>query len=206
MSENILELNGLSVDILSQLSYESILGINLKRDLHYFEKERLIGEVLRVAEWYDEQEILDNVALDYRIKSVESILNKYDRYYPNAQTRKVFNDILGFRALCDSYNEIFSLNRKKFRIADLSNGKAHDDGYRGVHVYFQKSGRCYPIEIQFNTLYDRQLNNWFHGYLYKKKYPDKVGHDIRSIYEMWKIHNVDEFKEALKNVLSGCQK
>lgn len=64
MSENILELNGLSVDILSQLSYESILGINLKRDLHYFEKERLIGEVLRVAEWYDEQEILDNVALD----------------------------------------------------------------------------------------------------------------------------------------------
>ena len=42
----------------------------------------------------------------------------------------------------------------------MSNGKAVDDGYRGVHVYYQKSGQHYPIEIQFNTLFDRQLNNW----------------------------------------------
>ena len=40
----------------------------------------------------------------------------------------------------------------------MSNGKAVDDGYRGVHVYYQKSGKHYPIEIQFNTLFDRQLN------------------------------------------------
>ena len=36
--------------------------------------------------------------LDYRVKSVESILGKYARYYPDHQVRKVFNDILGFRA------------------------------------------------------------------------------------------------------------
>lgn len=40
-------------------------------------------------------------------------------------------------------------------IADMSSGKAVDDGYRGVHVYYQKSGKHYPIEIQFNTLFDR---------------------------------------------------
>ncbi len=34
----------------------------------------------------------------------------------------------------------------------MSNGKAADDGYRGVHAYYQKSGKHYPIEIQFNTL------------------------------------------------------
>lgn len=104
MNENILELNGLSVKILESLSYESDLGISLKKNLHYFENASLIEELTIMAEWYDEQEILEEVALDYRIKSKESILGKYERYYPEAQTRKVFNDILGFRAFCDSYN------------------------------------------------------------------------------------------------------
>lgn len=40
-------------------------------------------ELEKVSEWYDEQSILDEVAVDYRIKSIESIMSKYDRYYPN---------------------------------------------------------------------------------------------------------------------------
>ena len=28
---------------------------------------------------------------------------------------------------------------------NMSSGKAVDDGYRGVHVYYQKSGEHYPI-------------------------------------------------------------
>ena len=40
-----------------------------------------------------------------RLKNT-SILLKYNRYYPDHQTRKVFNDILGFRAFCDSYDQI----------------------------------------------------------------------------------------------------
>lgn len=47
----------------------------------------------------------------------------------------------------------------KIRVADMSSGKAKDDGYRGVHVYFQLSSFHYPIEIQYNTYYDCQLNN-----------------------------------------------
>lgn len=132
--------------------------------------------------------------MDYRVKSIESILSKYDRYYPNTQTRKVFNDILGFRAFCDSYDSILDLNKGIFRIADMSEGKAKDDGYRGVHVYFQKNSRCYPIEIQFNTLYDRQLNNWLHDYLYKKDYPNELGKLIRKLYEDGEIRNENEFK------------
>lgn len=138
MGENILKLNGLSIEILEQLSYESDLGISLKKNLHYFDKGSLIKELSEMAEWYDEQTILEEVALDYRVKSIESILSKYDRYYPSTQTRKVFNDILGFRAFCDSYDSILTLNKGTFRIADMSEGKAKDDGYRGVHVYFKK--------------------------------------------------------------------
>ena len=206
MNEQLLKMNGLSMEILVALSFESHLGIPLKKNLHYFDKNSLIAELKKMTRWLDEQEILSTIALDYRIKSLDSILLKYDRYYPNHQTRKVFNDILGFRAFCDSYDQILKEGSSQFRIADMSNGKAVDDGYRGVHVYYQKSGKHYPIEIQFNTLFDRQLNNWLHDYLYKKSYPIETGCIMREKYESGLIRNEHEFKEVLNNVLSGSER
>ena len=202
-NEEILLLNGLSIEILNALSYESKLGISLKRNLHYFDKKLLIEELENMTAWLDEQSVFDGIALDYRIKSLDSILGKYDRYYPDHQMRKVFNDILGFRAFCDSYEDVLALDSELFRVADISKGKAIDDGYRGVHVYYQRDSKHYPIEIQFNTLYDRQLNNWLHDYLYKKDYPNEVGKKMREYYENGKIRNVDDFKEVLENVLSN---
>ena len=126
--------------------------------------------------------------------------------YPDHQTRKVFNDVLGFRAFCDSYDQILDEDSSQFRIADMSSGKAVDDGYRGIHVYYQKSGKHYPIEIQFNTLFDGQLNNWLHDYLYKKSYPIETGRIMREKYESGSIRNEHEFKEVLNNVLSGSER
>ncbi len=206
MNEQLLKMNGLSVGILDALSFESHLGIPLKKNLHYFDKDLLIAELISMTEWLDEQEILSNIALDYRVKSLDSILLKYDRYYPDHQTRKVFNDILGFRAFCDSYDQILEEEFSLFRIADMAKGKAVDDGYRGVHVYYQKSGRHYPIEIQFNTLFDRQLNNWLHDYLYKKSYPVETGKIMREKYENGLIRNEHEFKEVLNNVLFSSKR
>ena len=206
MNAQLLKMNGLSVDTLDALSFESHLGIPLRKDLHYFNKDALIDELTKLTEWLDEQEILLDIALDYRVKSVDSILLKYNRYYPDHQTRKVFNDILGFRAFCDSYEPILEGESAQFRIADMTKGKAEDDGYRGVHVYYQKSGRHYPIEIQFNTLFDRQLNNWLHDYLYKKDYPVETGKIMREKYENGLIRNEYEFKEVLNNVLSGSER
>lgn len=34
---------------------------------------------------------LHELALDYRIKSIQSAILKYDRYYPDHQARKVFS-------------------------------------------------------------------------------------------------------------------
>ena len=206
MDEYLLKMNGLSREILGSLSYESKLGIPLKRNLHYFDKESLIEELIAMTEWLDEQELLSEIALDYRIKSLDSILMKYERYYPDHQTRKVFNDILGFRAFCDSYEQILEEKSPQFRIADMTKGKSVDDGYRGVHVYYQKSGRYYPIEIQFNTLFDRQLNNWLHDYLYKKNYPIEIGKIMREKYECGFIRNENEFKEVLNNVLFDSER
>ena len=89
-----------------------------------------------------------------------------------------------------------------FYVVDRSLGKSIDDGYRGVHLYYQLDNYHYPIEIQFNTLFDRQLNNWLHDYLYKKGYPDETGAEIRKRYEKGKIRNLTEFEETL-SVLSG---
>lgn len=201
MNEQVLKENGLSLAILDELSFESQLGISLKKNLHYFEKEPLLEELIYMSKWLDKQDILDDISLDYRIKSRDSIILKYNRYYPDHQARKVFNDILGFRAFCTSYDEILKFDPKQFRIADMSMGKAEDDGYRGVHVYYQKSNKHYPIEIQFNTLFDRQLNNWLHEYLYKKDYQIEVGQILRQKYEMGFIKNENQFKEVLNNVL-----
>lgn len=205
MNEYLLKMNGLSVAILRQLSYESQLGIPLKRNLHYFDKDALLAELNQMTDWLDGQNALADIALDYRIKSIDSIILKYNRYYPDHQVRKVFNDILGFRAFCDSYDDILTGDNSEFHIADLSHGKANDDGYRGVHAYFQLSGRHYPIEIQFNTLYDRQINNWLHDYLYKKDYPVSIGYIMRQKYENGLIKSTSEFEEVLKDVLSGCE-
>lgn len=202
---DILQRDGLTIELLSRLSFQSGLGINLKKNLHYFEKDSLFQEIIRINEWYDEFEELHELALDYRIKSVQSAILKYHRYYPDHQARKVFDDLLGFRSLCDNYDDVINLqDYPEFRIADMSQGKANDDGYRGVHAYFQLDGSHYPIEIQYNTYYDRQFNNWLHKFLYKKNYDNSVGVQLRGLYESAQIQTEQDFKEAMKHVLSGC--
>ena len=98
------------MEILEQLSFRSELGVNLKKNLHYFEKEALLGELTRINAWYDTIECLHDITIDYRIKSLQSARLKYNRYYPDHQAGKVFNDMLGFRTLCDDYEEVLALN------------------------------------------------------------------------------------------------
>ena len=201
MIEDLLLMNGLSTQILERLSYESHLGRSLKYNLHHFDKEALQNELFDMAYWLAAQDVLNDAALDYRIKSTSSITLKYERYYPDRQVRKTFNDILGFRAFCDDYRELIGQDSDVFRVVDMSDGKSSDDGYRGVHLYYQLDNRHYPIEVQFNTLYDRQMNNWLHDYLYKKSYPDEVGKELRGRYEKGRIRSKEEFEEELNDVL-----
>ncbi|MDE7310702.1 MAG: hypothetical protein K2N87_03620 [Eubacterium sp.] len=204
--EDILKKDGLSFELLKKLSYQSSLGIRLKKNLHYFNKQELFDELQNVNEWYDLCNQLQEIAIDYRIKSIQSAILKYERYYPDHQTAKVFNDLLGFRTFCDNYEDVLQLaGYTNIRTADMSNGKSNDDGYRGVHVYFQLSNYHYPIEIQYNTYYDRQLNNWLHKYVYKRKYKNEVGYCLRQKYECGNIKNENEFKEVLRHVLSNSE-
>lgn len=201
---NILQRDGLTIEMLKRLSYKSELGINLKKNLHYFDKQMLFVELVKINSWYDEFDKLNELALDYRIKSIQSSILKYNRYYPDHQARKVFDDLISFRLLCDNYEDVKALKViPELRIVDMSKGKANDDGYRGIHVYFQLDGSHYPIEIQYNTYYDRQFNNWIHKYIYKKNYDNSIGYRLRELYENTKIQSEYDFKEGLEYVLSG---
>lgn len=58
MNEQILKMNGLSLQILDSLSYESQLDLSLKKNLHYFNKNMLISELIDMTEC---EEALKNV-------------------------------------------------------------------------------------------------------------------------------------------------
>lgn len=196
---------GLSVDILDSLSYRSSLAISMKRTLRHFDKGDVLNDIRNARQWYNKQSILYKLPIDLRIKSIGSASIKFDRY-PNSTYSRVFNDILGFRSICSNYEEVLSLEAEdKIRVVDMSKGKMHDDGYRGVHVYYQKDNFHYPIEIQFNTYYDRQFNDWMHDKFYKRGYDDKIGTILRKLYEDGKIKSAKEFEEVLANVLSNCE-
>ena len=202
---DILDCNGLSIDLLKSYSFKSNLGLSLKHSLRHFDKEALLEELFTYADWLDSLDIVSQVSLDFRVKAYESIEGKYNRYYthPKSQARKVFNDILGFRALCDSYDPLLNDSIEGLRIVDMSQGKANDDGYRGIHAYYQLDNFHYPIEIQFNSYYDRQLNNWLHDYLYKKEYPLEYGQIMRHKYEEGIIRSAEDFEEVLYDLLGS---
>lgn len=62
------------------------------------------------------------------------------------------------------------------------------------------------IEIQYNTYYDRQMNNWLHKYVYKRAYAVGIGCSLRKAYENNAIRTEQEFKEVMEHVLSDSEK
>lgn len=197
------ELYGITEELLEQLSYESRLEKSLKNTLRKFDKEDIINEILDIKEFYESTELLRNVQFSYRVKSLQSCILKYNKYYPSIEVNKCYNDLLGIRIIVLDYNEILEQDLNIFRIANMTKGKANDDGYRGIHLYYQNSNRHYPIEIQVNTKRDRQLNDWLHMHLYKYTKDNSIGVYLRKKYDNNKISSKEEFKEELKYVLSS---
>lgn len=145
--------------------------------------------------------------VEHRIKSVSSSKLKYERYFPSREVFKVYNDLLGIRVVVDDYKAVekyLEINPIFKEIADMRNGKAEDDGYRGIHIYYQMSKYHYPIEIQINTNFDRKLNDWLHMDIYKQSDDFVLGKILRRQYEKGLIRNKSEFdKEVERYVLFG---
>lgn len=198
-------LYGISEELLDKLSFESKLGKSLKNTLRKFEKDDLFNEIIDLKEFYESTDLLKGVNFAYRVKSIQSCLLKYNKYYPHIEANKCFNDILGIRIIINNYNEVLEQDLNVFKAADMINGKANDDGYRGLHLYYQKTNKHYPIEIQINTKHDRIMNDWLHVHLYKYEKNSTIGELLRRKYDSGEIKNESHFKEVLKNVLSSSE-
>lgn len=184
-------------NMLDNISYQTQLGKSLKNTLRRFDKEELFDELESIIEHFTELE--SEIKANHRIKALQSCLLKYEKYYPNTQAEKAFNDILGLRFIIDDYEIVDNLQLPEFvRVADMRNGKANDDGYRGVHLYYQKDHMHYPIEIQFMTTKDRIFNEWLHIYLYKYVKDNTIGASLRTLYETGVINSEDDFRKEMR--------
>jgi len=197
----------LTKEKLDNLSIESNLNIPLTKDIKSFDKSETINELKRVVIQYLSIKNLGDKEYDYRIKSISSIIRKYDKYLiENRNFRKVFNDILGFRIICRSYDEILKLDKSKLRIVDMSKGKDIDDGYRGIHIYYQKNTKCYPIEIQIFTKKDKESNMFLHEFIYKHNVDPSIGKLLKKLIDNGKIKTNSDKMEAMKYVLHSHKK
>ncbi|HBG2405013.1 TPA: hypothetical protein KPK48_003215 [Clostridioides difficile] len=196
---------GITENILDELSYESKLGKSLKNTLRKFDKDDIFKEIRNISRYLNSRKIDFKFPVSYRIKSYHSCLIKYDKYYPNVELNKCFNDLLGIRIIVDSYYELFEQDLSSFRLADMRMGKANDDGYRGVHLYYQKSNFHYPIELQVNTKIDRQINDLLHIYVYKHTKNNSIGKKIRKLFDKGEFENLEEFKGVIEDVLHNSK-
>ena len=186
---------------LAEIGFETKLGKSLKNTLHKFDKDELFEELREAIRYYTT--IAGDITFEKRIKAIQSCEIKYSKYYPNTEVEKAFNDILGLRITLSSYDVFDKIDiPAEVKVADMRNGKAKDDGYRGIHVYVQKNHFRYPIEIQFVTEKDKQFNVWLHDNTYKYISDIKVGKYLRDLYDEGKIKTQEDFKKELQNVLS----
>ena len=193
-------------DSLEDLSYKSNLGKSLNNKLKKFNKNEVIEEIKDLIGFYQEKDlnkIDQNIVA--RIKSLESFLLKWDKNYPSSTLKHTANDILGIRYIINSYNDVDISNLKgNFKIVNMTNGKTNDDGYRGLHIYYEKDNFNYPIEIQFFTEYDAKFNSWLHDYVYKY-HNNEYGIKLKELYDKGIIKNENDFRREL-NVLLNSEK
>ena len=98
-------------------------------------------------------------------------------------------NVLGFRLKMDEYPVNYP---EYFRVVDLRQGKKVDDGYRAIHLYYQRDNLAYPIEIQLWCGADYYFNVWSHQHLYKYKDPE-LGKLLYKEYQSGQIKSETDF-------------
>lgn len=182
-------------EVLDLLSYQSDLGRSLKQiSLRETSLDRILEDIAKYRAGYVDILVQENL-IGSRFKSDDSILRKYEKTLrTGGGFKQCFNDVLGFRLRFEEYPTEFP---EYFRVVDLRKGKKIDDGYRAIHLYYQRDNRAYPIEIQLWCGKDYWFNIWSHQYVYKYQIPE-LGKTLYQEYERGTITNEDEFVNRLK--------
>ena len=189
----------ISKDALDLLSYRSTLGQSLKQiHLSRTPIEVILEDIAKYRESYIETFVQENL-IGSRFKSDDSILRKYEKVLrTGGGFKQCFNDVLGFRLKFDEYPTEFP---DYFRVVDLRQGKQVDDGYRAIHLYYQRDSWSYPIEVQLWCGRDFFFNIWSHQYAYKYS-SETIGLHLRELFDAGDIQTEQAFKNKLKELTS----
>lgn len=163
------------------------LDKSTKKTIEHFEFEEVFEQILCFLDKQETEIIslgtaLTQVETSYinasqRIKSEQSLRKKWNKNLGKSkQLREVLNDVIGIRIIVDqSHEELLAIIRQldkdkayNVKIVDFHQStKAIDDGYRGIHVYFKKNPKGFPIEVQIWSQEDALLNFYTHDVIYK---------------------------------------
>lgn len=189
----------ISKDALDLLSYRSTLGQSLKQiHLSRTPIEVILEDIAKYRESYIETFVQENL-IGSRFKSDDSILRKHEKVLrTGGGFKQCFNDVLGFRLKFDEYPTEFP---DYFRVVDLRQGKQVDDGYRAIHLYYQRDSWSYPIEVQLWCGRDFYFNIWSHQYAYKYS-SESIGLHMRELFDAGDIQTEQAFKNKLKELTS----
>ena len=188
----------ISEEILNKISYKSTLGQSLKQiSLRKTPLDDILKDIKKYRSEYTDTVVQENL-IGSRFKSDDSIIRKYEKTLRmGGGFKQCFNDILGFRLHFDEYPEEYP---DYFRVVDLRNGKKVDDGYRAVHLYYQRDNLAYPIEIQLWCAKDYQFNIWSHKLVYK--YWDAgIGKRLYEKYISGNIGTEEDFKNEMNRLV-----
>lgn len=184
-------------DVLDLMSYHSTLGRSLKQiSLSGTPIDVILNDIAKYRTQYIDTLVQENL-IGSRFKSDDSIMKKYKKTIANhGGFKQCFNDVLGFRLRFDEYPDSYP---GYFRVVDLRRGKLVDDGYRSVHLYYQRDNLSYPIEVQLWCGADYYFNIWSHQYVYKYKNPD-IGRKLYQEYACGAIKTEQVFCKRLQEL------
>lgn len=187
----------ISKDILDLLSYRSTLGQSLKQiSLSATPISIILNDIAKYRAGYIDTLVQENL-IGSRFKSEDSIMWKYEKTIANhGGFKQCFNDVLEFRLRFDEYPNSYP---DYFRVVDLRNGKRVDDGYRAIHLYYQRDNLAYPIEVQLWCGKDYYFNLRSHQYVYKYKSPE-IGQKLYQEYNEGMIKTEQEFLMRLQEL------
>lgn len=191
----------LTEDLLKSISYTSQFSQSLKTlSLRNTAIDKILSDVNRYRDFYTKMLFEHDSLISSRFKSDDSIMRKYEKTLrTNGGFKQCFNDVLGFRIHLDQYPDRFP---DYFRVVDLRKGKKIDDGYRAIHLYYQRDSHSYPIEVQLWCEDDFLFNIWSHKYLYKYVEPD-IGRELFQLYRGGAIVSEEEFKKMYEQLRGG---
>jgi len=184
-------------ETLDLLSFRSTLGQSLKQiSLSATPINTILDDIAKYRANYIDILVQENL-IGSRFKSEDSIMRKYAKTIANhGGFKQCFNDVLGFRLRFDEYPDAYP---DYFRVVDLRNGTLVDDGYRAIHLYYQRDNLAYPIEVQLWCGKDYYFNLWSHQYVYKYKSPE-IGQKLYQEYATGKIQTEQAFLSRLQEL------